>query len=166
MIKAEIDMSQADALFRELIARSTNLRPLMQDLGEYLSETTKQRFETSIAPDGSRWKPNAPATYLAYLGAFKSSFGKGGKITKAGAGRASGKKPLVGETRRLGGEIAYQADASSVEIGSSLVYSAIHQFGGQAGRGKATTIPARPYLGLSADDQAFIVERAAAYLTD
>jgi phage virion morphogenesis protein len=30
-----------------------------------------------------------------------------------------------------------------------LVYAAIHQFGGQAGRHHATTIPARPYIGLS-----------------
>jgi phage virion morphogenesis protein len=30
-----------------------------------------------------------------------------------------------------------------------LVYGAIHQFGGQAGRHHATTIPARPYVGLS-----------------
>ncbi|GMU44159.1 MAG: phage virion morphogenesis protein [Xanthomonadales bacterium PRO6] len=166
MIKAEIDMSQANALFRKLVERGTNLTPLMQDLGEYLTETTKQRFQTSTAPDGSRWEPNAPATYLAYLGAFKGSFGKSGRITKGGAGRAMGKKPLIGETRRLSSEIHYRADAQSVEIrsGSGLDYSAIHQFGGTAGRG--VKIPARPYLGLSAEDQDFINERAAAYLTD
>lgn len=162
-IDLTIDDQAAQQLFAELVRRGTNLAPLMQDLGEYLTETTKQRFQASTAPDGSKWEPNTQATYLAYLAAFKGSFGKTGKITKGGAGRASGKKPLIGETRRLSSEIYYQADAKSVEIGSGLVYSAIHQFGGSAGRG--VKIPARPYLGLSADDQGFVVEQAAAYLT-
>jgi phage virion morphogenesis protein len=163
-IKVTLAAEQADALFKELIARGTNLTPLMQDLGEYLTETTKQRFQTSTAPDGQKWKPNAQATYLAYLGAFKGSFGKTGKITKGGAGRAMGKKPLIGETRRLSSEIYYQADRQSVEIGSGLVYSAIHQFGGQAGRGLSVKIPARPFLGISSSDEAAITDMAGAYL--
>lgn len=32
------------------------------------------------------------------------------------------------------------------EMGSSVPYAAIHEYGGQAGRGGSTTIPARPYL--------------------
>ena len=36
--------------------------------------------------------------------------------------------------------------ANYVSIGSNKPYSAIHMFGGQAGRGGATTIKARPYL--------------------
>lgn len=35
--------------------------------------------------------------------------------------------------------------------GPSAAYAAIHQFGGQAGRGKKTTIPARPYMPITAD---------------
>jgi phage gpG-like protein len=160
----EIEDAKAQEALSALAKRGTDLRPLMQELGEYLTETTKQRFQTSTAPDGSRWAPNAPATYLAYLGQSKGSFGKYGRMTKAGAARASGKKPLIGETRRLSSEIYYRADSRSVEIGSGLVYSAIHQFGGQAGRGKQVTIPARPYLGLSADDQNAIQMLAAGYL--
>lgn len=163
MVKVELDTSKTEQWFGALIARGSNLRPLMQDLGEFLIETTKQRFQTSTAPDGSKWQPNAPATYLAYLSAFKGSFGKNGRITKGGAGRAAGKKPLIGETGRLGREIYYQAD-DSVEIGSGLIYSAIHQFGGQAGRGLSVTIPARPYLGISASDDAAIHDMAGAYL--
>ena len=37
---------------------------------------------------------------------------------------------------------------ASVEVGSNLVYAATHQFGDPDRR-----IPARPYLGLSADDE-------------
>lgn len=164
VIRIDLDDAKAQAALSELTKRGTDLRPLMQELGEYLSETTKQRFQTSTAPDGSRWAPNAPATYLSYLGKYKGSFGTSGRITKAGAGRASGKKPLIGETGRLSSEIYYRADGRSVEIGSGLVYSAIHQFGGEAGLGRKVRIPARPYLGLSEQDRSAIGEIAASYL--
>lgn len=162
----DLDQGQAQKYFGDLIARGANLLPLMQDIGEFLTETSKQRFQTSTAPDGTRWAPNAPATYLAYLNAFKGSFGKDGRITKRGTARAGGKKPLIGETGRLGNEIAYAATADHVDITSGLAYSAIHQFGGQAGRGRSVTIPARPYLGISASDDAAITDMAGAYLAD
>ena len=44
----------------------------------------------------------------------------------------------------------YQLNNAGVEIGSALIYSAIHHFGGQAGRGLKTKIIARPILGVSA----------------
>ena len=44
----------------------------------------------------------------------------------------------------------YQLNNAGVEIGSALIYSAIHHFGGQAGRGHKTKIIARPILGVSA----------------
>lgn len=159
-------MEEAAAAFRQLAARGANLKPLMQEIGDALAETTKQRFQTSTAPDGTTWAPNAEATYDGYLSAFKGSFGKSGKITKAGANRAMSKKPLIGESGRLSREILYRAYNDSVEVGSALPYAAIHNFGGQAGRGKKVTIPARPYLGLSADDQVMIRDLAAAYLAD
>ncbi|OPE24472.1 phage morphogenesis protein, partial [Pseudomonas aeruginosa] len=38
------------------------------------------------------------------------------------------------------------ADRNEAGIGSNLVYAAIHQFGGDAGRGHQVEIPARRYL--------------------
>ncbi len=161
-IEVQLQAQDANRVFAELIKRGTDLTPLHQELGEFLTESTKQRFQTSTAPDGTQWEPNAPATYLAYLGKFSGSYGKSGKLSKAGASRAAGKKPLIGETGRLSREISYQADAKGVEIGSGLIYSAIHQFGGTAGRG--VQIPARPYLGLSPSDEEAITEIAGSYL--
>lgn len=142
----------------------TNARPLMQELGEILSETTKQRFVTSTAPDGSRWEPNSQDTILSYLAKFRGSFGRSGRITQRGIGRAAGKRPLIGETRRLSSEIFYQASSNEVTIESGLKYSAIHQFGGQAGRGKRITIPARPYIGLSSSDADAIESAASRFI--
>ena len=43
-------------------------------------------------------------------------------------------------------------DNDSAVIGSNLEYATIHQIGGQAGRNKKVTIPAKPYLKLTDDD--------------
>lgn len=159
-----LDDARVQAALARVERQMTNARPLMQELGEILSETTKQRFVTSTAPDGSRWEPNAPSTILGYLSKFRGSFGRSGRITQRGIGRAAGKRPLIGETRRLSSEIFYQASANEVTIESGLKYSAIQQFGGQAGRGGSVTIPARPFLGLSSSDADAIESAAARFI--
>ena len=44
-----------------------------------------------------------------------------------------------------------------VEVGSNVVYAAIHQFGGRAGKGRRARVPARPYLGIDERDRDAIV---------
>lgn len=55
-------------------------------------------------------------------------------------------------------------DNDSAVIGSNLEYAAIHQLGGQAGRNKKVTIPARPYLKLTDNDYNEILETITKYL--
>lgn len=169
MIHIETDTRQADALFARLVQAGTDMRPLMQQVGEYGVETTKQRFDTSTGPDGQRWAPNTETTYLKLLGKYKGSYGKTGKLTAGGARRAAGKKPLVGETGALASTINYQAGSDFVDIGSPMEYAGVHQFGAKkhsftGGRTPWGDIPARPFLGLSADDQASIVDMAQEFL--
>ena len=71
-------------------------------------------------------------------------------IVTAGT-RHSGHSLLVGELDLID-SIQYIVGGNEVEIGSPLVYAAIHNFGGEAGRGGSTEIPAREYLGLSDDN--------------
>ena len=47
-------------------------------------------------------------------------------------------------------------------FGSDLVYSAIHEFGGLAGRGRKTRIPARPTVQRTADATAAEIEKIMA----
>jgi len=159
MIRIEIDDREVMDALQRLQRRVGDLTPAMEDIGELLIETTKQRFATSTAPDGRRWAPNSPATILSYLQGKSGAFGKrDGRLTKKGAKLAANKKPLIGETKSLSTQINYRADRASVEIGSLMPYAAIHQFGGQAGRGKKVTIPARPFLGLSESDKRAVLE--------
>ncbi|MES8537205.1 phage virion morphogenesis protein, partial [Cutibacterium acnes] len=43
-------------------------------------------------------------------------------------------------------------------VGTNRVYARIHQLGGKAGRNRKVTIPARPFLGINADDRQMIGE--------
>ena len=52
-------------------------------------------------------------------------------------------------TGQLASSISTYYDDDSAVIGSNLEYAAIHQLGGKAGRNKAVSIPARPYLQLT-----------------
>lgn len=55
--------------------------------------------------------------------------------------------------------IQYFVESDRVIVGSNLKYAAIHQFGGLPNmRGGAKFIPARPYIGLSADNIAELEE--------
>jgi hypothetical protein len=52
----------------------------MAEIGETLMELTKVRFQTSTAPDGGRWAPNAQTTLLSYLSG-KGAFSKTGVVS-------------------------------------------------------------------------------------
>ncbi|MDO5307815.1 MAG: phage virion morphogenesis protein, partial [bacterium] len=52
----------------------------------------------------------------------------------------------------------------SAVIGSNLDYAAIHQLGGQVGKGHKAEISARPYLQLTDDDFAEIIDETTFFL--
>ena len=52
----------------------------------------------------------------------------------------------------------------SAIIGSNLDYAAIHQLGGQAGKNKSVSIPARPYLNLTSDDLDDILQETERFI--
>ena len=108
-------------------------------IGEELLLSTDDRFKNQTDPEGRPW-----ASLNAEYAAWKRKFHGHDRILK-----------LRGYLRDT---LRYQATDVSVAIGSNRVYSAIHQFGGQAGREHKATIPARPYLGVSDDDVAAILE--------
>jgi phage virion morphogenesis protein len=136
---------------------------LLRAIGTGLLRNTQDRFDAAEAPDGAAWKPLSPA-YLP--------FKRGPGILRGSAMRGG-----------LQGSLTMDADDRSVVIGSHKVYAAIHQFGGvieprekrvlafrPPGGGKAwgfarrVTIPARPYLGLSARDRETIEDTTADHL--
>lgn len=152
----ELDLETGSALdgIAKLLGRVEQPRPLLMEIGEDLSESTKERFRDGVAPDGTPWAPNSPVTVSIYQNMFAS---------------ASGKRPLVGETRRLSNEISWQLEGDrAVLIGSPLPYAAMQQFGGTKGDWPHLwgDIPARPFLGVSDQDERTILDLMSTYLLD
>jgi len=167
MYTIEIDDGGICAALERLIAAGADPRRPLREMGEFLAETTKRRFETSTGPLGERWAPNQPSTMTRYLDRYKGTRAKRGGLTKRGAARAAGKKPLIGETRSLSTTIAYQlVGADTLLVGSPMQYAAVQQFGAKRGAFGRTRrgapipwgdIPARPYLGISPEDEGAIL---------
>ncbi|GBL46273.1 phage virion morphogenesis protein [Sulfuriferula multivorans] len=161
------DKAVIEAL-NQLRARTSHMLPLMQDIGELLSETTKRRFDTSTAPDGTRWAVNSEVTILRYLGDNKGSYTKAGNLSKAGKQRSGSKRPLIGLTGTLQSTIDYDAQNDSVVIGSPKKYAATQHFGAKKHEFKGVApwgdIPARTIFGVSSSDHNSLLELINEYL--
>lgn len=116
--------------------RLGNLSPAMRDIGKVMVSRTVQGFPTEGRV--GKWAPLAEST----------------RVYKA----KKDKTKILTFNRTLNQSIVSRAGATSVEIGNSLPYGAIHQFGGKAGRGHKSVIPSRPYLVVTSDDKAVIQE--------
>ena len=119
-LSIKIESVQMEAVLNELAARMGDLTPVMQTIGEIIVEQTDTAFETGVAPDGKAW----PAS---------------------GRALATGGQTLI-DTAVLRNSITVQATENQVEVGTNVLYAAIHQLGGKAGRGKKAIIPSRPFL--------------------
>jgi len=175
MIRAEIiDDEEVLGTLAEMISRTRNPRPALQDIGEILIASTKRRFITSTAPDGSRWAELSDTTLLRYLektsGLSRRKTPTGGRtLTASGVRALAGRRPLIGETRRLSREIYYRVGRGSVAVGSPLEYAGTHQFGAArhsftGGRTPWGDVPARPIFGISTTDRANILDTLRSYL--
>jgi phage gpG-like protein len=146
VIGIELDDAVVQKALNDLARHSGDLTRVMRAIGEYLAETTKRRFDTATAPDGTPWPANRPSTLERYLGRYKSSHTKKGRLSKTGARRAAGKKPLTGETRSLANTIHYSAGRMQVAIGSPMVYSAVQQLGAKKGSFGTVTASVKAHL--------------------
>lgn len=150
MIEIKVDNERVLKALDDLSKAATNPRPALLSIGEDLVKSTKNRFNESRNPDGKAWKPNSPATLK----------------------RKRGTKPLIGEGI-LRDQIGYAEGGNVLTIFSSMEYAATQQFGavqGAFGRTKRNApipwgnIPARPFLGISNDDEKMIIETISDYL--
>jgi phage virion morphogenesis protein len=150
MTLTEPGLADVEKRLADLVAVMPRPRKLMNNIGAVLEASTKKRFRTNIAPDGTSWKPSIRARL------------KGGRT--------------LFQHGHLRDSITHDAEDQRVEIGSNLIYAAIHQLGGviraKAGgvltfnipgigwrRVASVAIPARPYLGVSEDDRLEILDQ-------
>ncbi|MBF0168793.1 MAG: phage virion morphogenesis protein [Alphaproteobacteria bacterium] len=139
-----------------------DLKPALNDIGMSMVVATQRRFETETDPLGRPWRPLSAVTLAARAGG--RLYIKSGKRLTAKAAKVINSGRILRDSARLYQSITHAVSGQGVEIGSNLVYARIHQMGGQAGRGKKVTIPARPFLGLSKTDTQTCADVLAGYL--
>jgi phage virion morphogenesis protein len=167
MIEINLLSGEAEKALRDLASRVQNLRPALKAIGERMVESTKQRFVTSTAPDGTQWEPNKPSTIAKYTHRVSGTMTKDRKLmTKKGEQRWDSKKPLI-DSGTLGEQIhARLIDNKTLFVYSSMEYAAMQQFGGTKAEFPQLwgDIPPRPFLGVSAEDNAMIEKLCREYL--
>lgn len=130
-----------------LEGKMKNMTGFHKNVGEYWHGSMLQNFANESGPDGSKWPALSPVTIRARLR-------RGGN---AGITMLREKGDLIGSYN-------YRASSSQVALGSPLVYARIQNEGGQAGRNRSVTIPARPHVGIGPKDEQAILEIAEDYV--
>lgn len=173
MITVEIDTAEVQAALDRVAAHLTDMSDLMNEIGMFLVASTEQRFKDGKDPQGNPWAARSPVTIRHY------------ELT----GQSFG--PVLHKTGDLGSSIHHQYDATSVSIGTNLIYSAVQQFGAARGSFDVWTgmvpidkknpdrgqrfhmmpipwgnIPARPFIGLSAEDRTNILDTVEEWLAE
>lgn len=133
---------------QRLLALGNNPAPALREIAALGESSTRLRFRTETGPDGRRWKQSLRARIVG-----------GRTLTQDG---------------HLAGSVSANHGKDFAEWGVNRIYAAIHQFGGVIrAKGKALAfalaggafavvksvrMPARPYLGVSADDSRGILD--------
>ena len=142
-----IDDNQLQAALQRLEYAGVDLSPAMRKIAQALLLETERNFETEGRP---KWAPLSEATKHARLGG-KKAYKKNGELTVAAQRRQDAGFRILQHTGQLAASVSTDYDSNQAVIGSNKVYAAIHQFGGEAGRGRKVEIPARPYLPVTTD---------------
>lgn len=116
------------------------LRLALDEIGAANVTETQRRFETESDPDGGRWRDYADLA----------------DITKAQRRQPDPK--ILRDGGDLYDSVTHTVGLLETTVGTNRVQARIHQLGGQAGRNKSVTIPARPYLGVSSEGEVEIIE--------
>lgn len=170
LIKIEHTVVPAQKVLKKLASQTSNLRPALKVMGEALTLSTEGRFNAETDPTGTKWQEIKPRTR------------KRKKHSK-----------ILTEDGNLRGSIHPEVEGdSTLMVGTPSKYGAIHQLGGTIkqegivvhlkGKGRNTrfakaanadramkvnrkiTMPARPYLGVSKEDEKELVAIAEEHL--
>ncbi|MDH4229965.1 MAG: phage virion morphogenesis protein [Nitrospirota bacterium] len=143
-ITYRVDDAAVLAALRRVADLGADATPIMRGLATIGENSTRERFTTQTAPDGTRWTPSLRARLIG-----------GRTLTHRG---------------HLGNSITSDSARTWAEWGTNMVYGAIHQTGGVIRPKSASalrfrlangswrtarqvTIPSRPFLGISDADR-------------
>ena len=130
-VQMRVEAREIEALRRRLSDLGRiDTKPLMEAVsGEIEDQTTTRIRKTKTAPDGAAWEPWSPSY----------------------ARRRESHHSLLEDTGDLSKTITGTWGEQGAEIGSVFEYAPYHQTG--TSRGGRDAIPARPFLGISHEDE-------------
>lgn len=155
LIKIAHNLPEVRKKLREIALRAGSLRPVFKVMAKTLALSTEKRFSAETGPDGEKWQGVKTAT------------------------RRRKKNPkILTESTKLRDGIHEEISDDTLLFGSDSPYGAIHQLGGKfsvkrrgSKRGKRArkgpgkiTMPARPFLGISVQDEADLLDDVGQYL--
>jgi phage virion morphogenesis protein len=142
-----LDNEQLRSALDKLIWRAQNLKPVYAAIGEMLLVSHRDRWDRDKkqAPDGSSWATLSP----------------GYKKSKRKRESKGADKILVLDTFLRDTSLSYSATHSGLKFGANSEYAATHQFGDSA-----RNIPARPFLGMSDDDEQAVLDIISDWLSE
>lgn len=134
----EVDARNVELALGKLAAAAGNVRPALVEIGDHMIDWHQQRWDRQVDPDGRRWEALSPRYQRR---------------------KKKHKDRILLLDEILRDTLHYQADADSLQFGTSREYGATHQFGDPR-----RNIPARPFLGISEEDEREITEILAEHL--
>ncbi len=177
ILDVTMDASAVGRELEQLIERLGSLRTPLNDIAEYLHISTDSRARRQIAPDGSPWAPLSASTLAKKKG--KKILRESGALLDTLRHQVSDDELQFGTDRPYGaihqdgGKIEHAARSQQVYfkekggvVGNRFVKKSKSNFAQWVTHGARTVeMPARPYLGLSTEDETRILEIVSDYLT-
>jgi phage virion morphogenesis protein len=130
--------------------RMKDMKHYFEAEGELLVNSIMKNFEEQGRP--VRWKPLAAATLLGGAGYGGQRFKRNKSVTKGFEKHLQGKQILISSSM-LRNSIKNEATAEHALVGTNLVYAALQNFGGKAGRGHKVFVPARQFVMAQDEDK-------------
>jgi phage virion morphogenesis protein len=143
-IEIKLDNKEVEKKLQEVAKKASDLKPLMKNIAGIFASAAEDNFAEEGRPD--KWIDLSEVT----------------KKQRKKIGKYPGQ--ILQVSGQLASSVNTYYDNDSAVIGSNLEYAAIHQLGGQAGKNKKVTIPARPYLKLTDDDLEEVLTATEQYL--
>ena len=124
LISLEVTSDQITQAFSQLVGRTSDFSSITRQIAQDFMTQTALNFRAQSGPDSS---------------------GTAQPWVQSKRARLTGGQTLI-DHEILKNSIFPRSDSFSATVGGGVEYAAIHQFGGNAGRGRKTKLPARPFL--------------------
>lgn len=145
MIKVEINSDAVSSALERLAVGAADLSNPMAEIGEALLASTEDRIAKGVSPDGTTFAARSQATLDGYASRKVPVSPKGGPLVLTGI---------------MSSQISTASGPDFAEVGSNAVQAAMMHFGGarSAYPNLWGDIPARPFIGLSTEDETAVEE--------